>query len=482
MKITFINGSKAGEELEYSLPEITIGRDDGNILRIPMPGVSRYHARIWRNDSGQWFLSDQGSTNGVKQNGKRIFNTVELTEGDELEIGKQQIRINQLEAAMPKVIFNPIPSTGAPIPDSETSTAPAFAPGMAQPVKSVPAAAEEPENSEPLNFLLDSLKDQTNELFSGKKNNPAKKSPASQAEAGQTGMRFSTKVMLLGIALSFLAIAATLLLKGLPGTAAKTPPAPGYLAIQYSKEEITPDNIFRFAMLLEGNQVTFTVDDIKSQRHFQRTEQVDDSSLEILRSQLERSPIWTMQEPQATRSSEVTMTRKLMICESPRLVEHKVEGPYAPAPFEEIESILAILAEGYNLQTVALTSEELHRQAKACFEKAEDLFDNREGRLENLRNAIIRYQQVENYLGQFSPPPPMWNTARKRIREAEDIRKRKLTELNNEYIRAGQIRDLEGIRQVLLDTIELTDPASKEHKLARQRLLKLDMHLRKRNK
>ena len=69
MKITFINGSRAGDELEYSLSEITIGREDGNILRIPVPGVSRYHAKIWQTGSGQWLLNDQGSTNGVKLNG-----------------------------------------------------------------------------------------------------------------------------------------------------------------------------------------------------------------------------------------------------------------------------------------------------------------------------------------------------------------------------------------------------------------------------
>ena len=30
MKIFFVNGVRGGDEVEFALPEITIGRDDGN--------------------------------------------------------------------------------------------------------------------------------------------------------------------------------------------------------------------------------------------------------------------------------------------------------------------------------------------------------------------------------------------------------------------------------------------------------------------
>lgn len=72
MKIFFVNGVRSGDEVEFALPEITIGRDDGNILRIPTEAVSRYHARLKQNESGVWTICDQGSTNGVKLNRVRI--------------------------------------------------------------------------------------------------------------------------------------------------------------------------------------------------------------------------------------------------------------------------------------------------------------------------------------------------------------------------------------------------------------------------
>ena len=81
MKISFVNGVRSGDEAEFALPEITIGREDGNIVRIPTEGVSRYHARLWLNPDGAWIVSDQGSTNGVKLNGVRITSDRTLAEG-----------------------------------------------------------------------------------------------------------------------------------------------------------------------------------------------------------------------------------------------------------------------------------------------------------------------------------------------------------------------------------------------------------------
>ena len=105
MKIFFVNGIRGGDEVEFAIPEITIGREDDNVLRIPTAGVSRYHARIYRNTAGEWLVGDQGSTNGVKLNRSRIVSDTVLREGDLIEIGDQMIRVTELAAAPPKVIF-----------------------------------------------------------------------------------------------------------------------------------------------------------------------------------------------------------------------------------------------------------------------------------------------------------------------------------------------------------------------------------------
>ena len=65
MKISFDNGPRCGEEIEFALPEITVGREEDNVLRVPAAGVSRYHGVIQRAASGSWLVRDLGSTNGI---------------------------------------------------------------------------------------------------------------------------------------------------------------------------------------------------------------------------------------------------------------------------------------------------------------------------------------------------------------------------------------------------------------------------------
>src|SRR5438067_8797331 len=66
--------------------EITIGRDDGNVIDLTERNVSRRHARLKRDD-GQLLIEDSGSYNGVLINGDRIAEPTPVKEGDLIEIG-----------------------------------------------------------------------------------------------------------------------------------------------------------------------------------------------------------------------------------------------------------------------------------------------------------------------------------------------------------------------------------------------------------
>ena len=48
--------------------------------------VSRRHAELRRNNSGDWQIVDLGSTNGVKVNGRRV-DTSRLAPGDDVNLG-----------------------------------------------------------------------------------------------------------------------------------------------------------------------------------------------------------------------------------------------------------------------------------------------------------------------------------------------------------------------------------------------------------
>src|SRR5215475_12135934 len=66
--------------------EITIGRKEGNTIRLTERNVSRRHARIVKSN-GSVFVEDLDSYNGVKVNGQRIQGRVPVTEQDRIQIG-----------------------------------------------------------------------------------------------------------------------------------------------------------------------------------------------------------------------------------------------------------------------------------------------------------------------------------------------------------------------------------------------------------
>jgi len=154
----------------------------------------------------------------------------------------------------------------------------------------------------------------------------------------------------------------------------------------------------------------------------------------------------------------------------------------APKAFEDVEYAINTFAENYGLQTIAMTPEELREQAEQSFVKAEDLFANREAKLSNLRSAIQRYTLAVNYLEQFSPKPALWDRARKRLEEAEKIRRQKYQDLNYERIRLVNVKEFEQLRFVLHQMMELCDPDSREYDSARQMLFKLDNYLNRTSK
>jgi DNA-binding winged helix-turn-helix (wHTH) protein len=76
-----------------SLPdgEHWIGRGQDCHIRSDSPSVSRHHALV-RVTSERLFVEDLGSRNGTWVHGRRLFGTAELTPGDAVRVGPENIR------------------------------------------------------------------------------------------------------------------------------------------------------------------------------------------------------------------------------------------------------------------------------------------------------------------------------------------------------------------------------------------------------
>jgi len=80
---------KPPREFSYDFRQevITIGRDPGNDIQIPLTTVSRKHSRIFF-ELGDYFLEDLGSTHGTNHNGKRLGSREKrlLRDGDSISV------------------------------------------------------------------------------------------------------------------------------------------------------------------------------------------------------------------------------------------------------------------------------------------------------------------------------------------------------------------------------------------------------------
>ena len=82
-------GGRSGETFAALDGVTTIGRSPDCPVFLDDVTVSRKHAVVLQRD-GHWYIEDQGSLNGTFVNRRRV-ESAELTEGDEIQIGKYRL-------------------------------------------------------------------------------------------------------------------------------------------------------------------------------------------------------------------------------------------------------------------------------------------------------------------------------------------------------------------------------------------------------
>jgi len=116
---------------------VTIGRAPDNVLVLPDRNVSRHHARI-RSADGRVFLSDTGARYGIRIDGGRLANEVEIRPGDVFQVGDFHMKVmapdSALAEAAPEVRDDATRPVAAmdepPVAVAETPTSPGTDVGM----------------------------------------------------------------------------------------------------------------------------------------------------------------------------------------------------------------------------------------------------------------------------------------------------------------------------------------------------------------
>ncbi len=88
-----IRGRDTGQHFQLLSSSTSIGRDSSNQIQLRDTEISRHHARIDRNEDGNWTISDLGSSNGSFVNSLRVT-THPLASGDRVQLGSTLMIFN----------------------------------------------------------------------------------------------------------------------------------------------------------------------------------------------------------------------------------------------------------------------------------------------------------------------------------------------------------------------------------------------------
>src|SRR5207302_4816103 len=128
MVVTFqvLEGIDKGRVFRDLPTPLTIGREEGNILRLNDERVSRFHAKV-QIDSEDFILTDLESTNGTRVNGS-VVQIRRLRYGDRVSVGRSLLLFGSneeiaLRMASPEGVgLQPLPAGAAGIPAEGPAT------------------------------------------------------------------------------------------------------------------------------------------------------------------------------------------------------------------------------------------------------------------------------------------------------------------------------------------------------------------------
>jgi len=111
--VTFqvLDGVDRGRVFRNLTPPVTIGREEGNALRLNDERVSRFHAKV-QQDNSDIILTDLESTNGTRVNGN-VVQIRRLRPGDRIHLGRSLLLFGSNEEIAARIAtVQGIPSVG----------------------------------------------------------------------------------------------------------------------------------------------------------------------------------------------------------------------------------------------------------------------------------------------------------------------------------------------------------------------------------
>jgi pSer/pThr/pTyr-binding forkhead associated (FHA) protein len=119
-KVTFqvLEGVDKGRVFRDLQVPVTIGREEGNALRLNDERVSRFHAKVQQED-GDVIITDLESTNGTRVNGAPV-QIRRLRPGDQISLGRSMLLFGTLEEIAARRSAESPAARATNVPDGKT--------------------------------------------------------------------------------------------------------------------------------------------------------------------------------------------------------------------------------------------------------------------------------------------------------------------------------------------------------------------------
>jgi hypothetical protein len=481
------NGPLRGREITVTSDGVRIGRSSNNDIVIKDPALSRFHCRVFfKPGDGLWAM-DLGSANQTFINGK-VLTEQRLVPGDRMTLGETSIKVisDQPDGSQAAVSAPPPPPSGpsevSPPPPAGPPAA-AMAPGPAAP----PAAPGRPDASAPPPAVPPVPGPGKANLFG-----PPPKGGAPGAMQSATRPPNRRLLAIIGLAILLLVLLIVFLVEKMIPTAKPTRPvrnpvqaaAASLPFIRYEKVQASPDNIFRYALLLENGELSIQVDDLRDNRHVagNQRQKVSDTLLRDLADTIERSGFFGgLKEEYRGLVKGVSDTFDLAITLGDRTHRVRIDNSVEPEAFRNLREAIEEFGQNeLGLAAMALPPEKLLELSGDAYRLALTLYGQREVKPENLWRAIRAMTEAEWYVETLEPKPDYYPDA---VAKLADYKR----ELNERYEKRRFLSDraiklkewTEAARELRAICEEIPDRADERHDAARKKLIDVERRLYK---
>ena len=470
MKIKFVNGELAGKIVDFEEDDISIGREDGNVIQLLTGGVSRYHAQITQKD-GTWYISDLDSTNGVKVDGVNISGDRALCLGDEITIGEQKLEIVEISSGN-RILFKTLSDcpdtlmdTKIDIPTSEFTSGSSAAKKTASPSKADPSSADK---------LLAELKSVGGSLFKGSANSGSEKKQ--EAKKGDTANGTKNRSKMLFNIVFYVALVICVVGVGKfflnsdkskqinANAAADDNHENSVIYFERIDYDQAKKNAFRIELKIENGTMLCYLDDIAGQRHFSReiklTENYD-NEFELLIQKLKKSGIAKLKQKNISISNPERDRIHLLFIDGKDFCNYQCSSSETGVEFDKCYEALRDFLNGFGLMTIAQSREEVEEEAKQHLRNAIEKMENYAGDLALLRESAREFEAAITCYEQFTPAPPELKKAKTGFDKVNKLRKAKLQEYTAEFSRCQRRRDYPGMAAACQNIMKIAGEKSK---------------------